>query len=66
MKKTAKKRAKKIAKKVEHGFVFVGNGDNDPETIGLYRCHFKLNGKPVEVPEPFAGYLRTNSHFKEV
>ena len=62
-----KKAKKKVAKKkVEHGFVFIGNGDNDPANICMGSYVFQLNGRPVDVPEPFAGKLRTHTHFKEV
>lgn len=48
------------------GFVYIGQGDSNPSYIGLYGYMFDLNGDPVEVAEPFASNLRTNSHFKEV
>ena len=57
---------KKVAKKViKHGFVFVGNGNSDPQTIELYGTIFKLNGTPVTVAESIAAKLRTHSHFTE-
>ena len=63
VKKAAKK---KVAKKVEHGFVFIGNGNDDPSNICMGGYVFQLNGHAVEVAEPFASRLRGNSHFKEV
>ena len=48
------------------GFVYIGQGKENPSNIGLYGYMFKLNGEAVEVDEPFASNLRTNSHFKEV
>ena len=48
------------------GFVYIGQGDSNPAYIGLYGYTFYLNGDAVEVEEPFASNLRTNSHFKEV
>jgi hypothetical protein len=48
------------------GFVYIGQGDSNPEYIGLYGYMFELNGDAVEVEEPFASNLRTNNHFKEV
>lgn len=66
----AKKKAskKKVAKKVAPKypkFVFVGNGDNDPDEIVMYGFVFKLNGKAVEVADKqVAAKLKNNSHFK--
>jgi len=61
-----KKAKKKVEQKVEHGFVFIGNGNDDPSNICMGGYVFQLNGRPVDVPEPFAGKLRTHTHFKEV
>ena len=66
VKKAKKKVAKKAAKKIEHGFVFIGNGDNDPANICMGNHVFQLNGRPVDIPEPFASKLRRHTHFKEV
>ena len=61
-----KKAKKKVAKKViKHGFVFVGNGNSDPQTIEILGTIFKLNGTPVVVAESIAAKLRTHSHFTE-
>ena len=63
----SKKAKKKVVKKVEHGFVFIGNGKDDPASIKLDDYLFLLNGKPVEVADTvLASRLRNNSHFTEV
>ena len=62
-----KKAKKKAVKKIEHGFVFIGNGNSDPKSIRYGDYTFRLNGKAVEVEDGvLAGRLRGNSHFKEV
>jgi len=50
----------------QKGFVYIGQGDENPSYIGLYGYMFYLNGDAVAVEEPFASNLRTNSHFKEI
>ena len=64
---TKKKVAKKtVAKKPAFPkFVFIGNGDNDPEQVNPYGYVFKLNGPAVEVRDKaVAAKLANNSHFK--
>ena len=48
------------------GFVYIGQGKENPDYIGLYGYMFDLNGDAVEVDEAVASKLRTNNHFKEV
>ena len=62
-----KKAKKKVAKKViKRGFVFVGNGNSDPQTIEILGTIFKLNGTPVVVDESIAAKLRRHTHFVEI
>jgi len=60
---------KKVAKKVaaQPSFVFIGNGENDPDTCVFRGYRFKLNGKAVGIKDPaVAAKLGNNSHFKAV
>jgi len=48
-------------------FVYVGNGDNDPQTIEAFGLRFELNGPPVAVRDKeLIGKLSGNNHFKHV
>ena len=58
-----KKAKKKAVKKVEHGFVFIGNGNSDPKSIRYGDYTFRLNGKAVEVDERLAARLRGNYYW---
>lgn len=58
---------KKAVRKKKSGFVFIGNGNDDPSEITAYGYTFKLNGDPVEVKDEFAAKkLAGHSHFKQL
>lgn len=47
-------------------FVFVGNGDGDPDEITMYGVTFRLNGPGVEVSDPEGiRKLQWNNHFRQ-
>jgi hypothetical protein len=66
-KKTTKK---KVTKKVTgNRFVFTGDpvGGYDPLTTNFRGYRFELNGKAVNVTDPYVAMkLKNHSHFKEV
>lgn len=50
-----------------NSFVFIGNGKNDPAWISMFGYMFGLNGRAIEVKDPWlVKKLRGNGHFKEV
>ena len=66
-KATRKKVAVKVVKPVNPTFVYVGNGQDDPESCGYYGHQFVLNGPGVEVTDPrVLVKIRGNNHFKEL
>lgn len=47
-------------------FVFVGNGDQDPDETTLYGVTFQLNGPGMEVTDPEGiRKLQHNNHFRQ-
>lgn len=67
---TKKTVAKQVAKPTFPKFVFVGASGrcpDNPASTTFGGLTFELNGKPVEVDDPYVVFkLQTNSHFKEV
>ena len=47
-------------------FVFIGDGDNDPETLEVYGYEFALGGPAVEVENPaHIAKLSANKNFAQ-